>query len=196
MIGKIYRWGHGKVAGLSKLEDRPKAIALGIASGVFFGFIPLVGFKTLLAIGTAKLARGNMIAAAVAVTLHDVLLPLAPFVLRWEYQLGYWLMSHPHHLPPNLHAVHHGPMMWFHWATLFTVGLPLLIGSIVIAIPFTLGSYFLALWLLERSSAARLAVSAREGGGFRDPSPPTSSGSSHSLRDRRPSAPPDPPEDS
>lgn len=152
MIAKIYQWIRTKVTGLSELRDKPEAIAIGIASGVFFGFIPLVGFKTLLAMGTAKMARGNIVAAAVAVTLHDVLLPLAPFLLRWEYQFGYWLLSHPHHLPPDLNAAHHGLLMWFHWSTLFTVGLPLVLGSVVIAVPFGIAFYFLALRLLERSS--------------------------------------------
>lgn len=155
MIAKIYPWIRTKVAGLSELRDKPHAVALGIASGVFFGFIPLLGFKTLLAIGAAKLARGNVVAAAVVVTLHDVLLPLAPFLLRWEYQFGYWLLNHPHRLPPDLHPAHHGAMMWFHWSTLFTIGLPLLLGSVVIAIPFGGGSYFLALRLLERAEARR-----------------------------------------
>ena len=155
MIRKIYPWVRSKIAGLSELRDKPHAVALGIASGVFFGFIPLVGLKTLLAMATAKLARGNVIAAAVAVTLHDVLLPLAPFILRWEYQFGYWLLSHPHHLPPDLHVAHHGIAMWLHWSTLFTVGLPLLVGSVVIAVPFGLIFYFLALRLLELSAARR-----------------------------------------
>jgi uncharacterized protein (DUF2062 family) len=155
MIVKFYQWIRTKVAGLSELRDKPHAVALGVASGVFFGFIPLVGFKTLLAIGAAKLARGNVVAAAVAVTLHDLLLPLAPFILRWEYQFGYWLLNRPRHLPPDLHPAHHGAMMWFHWSTLFTVGLPLLLGSVVVAIPFGVASYFLALRLLERAAAKR-----------------------------------------
>jgi uncharacterized protein (DUF2062 family) len=35
-----------------------------------------VGLKTLLAIGVAWLLHGNRLAAAVAVTLHDIVLPL------------------------------------------------------------------------------------------------------------------------
>lgn len=156
MIAKIYRWMRAKITGLSELGDTPQAIALGIASGVFFGFLPLVGFKTLLAMGAAKLARGNVVAAAVAVTLHDVLLPLAPFLLRWEYKFGYWLLSHPHHLPPDLHAAHHGFLMWFHWSVLFTVGLPLVLGSVVIALPIGAASYFLARRLLGESPSKRV----------------------------------------
>lgn len=158
MPKRIIHWVREKIVGLSQLRDRPHAVALGIASGTFFGFIPLFGFKTLLAIGVAKVARGNMIAAAVAVTLHDVILPLAPVLLRWEYQLGYWILSHPHHLPPGLGATHQGPSMWFHWDTLFSVGLPLMLGSVIVAVPFAVVSYYFSLSLLEKSAARREAA--------------------------------------
>jgi len=39
---------------------------------------PLVGLKTLLSIFFAWLTRSNIIAAAIAVTLHDVALPFMP----------------------------------------------------------------------------------------------------------------------
>lgn len=162
MITKAYQWIRTKVTGLSDLRDKPHAVALGVASGTFFGFIPLLGLKTLMAMGAARLARANVVAAALAVTLHDVLLPLAPFILRWEYQFGYWLLSHPHHLPPNLHGVHHGAMMWFHWSTLFTVGMPLLLGAVLVGIPFALGFYFVALRLLQRAAARRAKAAADE----------------------------------
>lgn len=158
MLKKIYQWARGKVAGLSELRDKPHAVALGIACGIFFGFIPLFGFKTLLAMGCARVFRGNVVAAAVAVTLHDVILPLAPMLLRWEYQLGYWLLSHPHHLPPEMHALHQGASIWFHWATLFSVGLPLMVGAIVVAIPFAALAYGVSLRLLWRAAARRAAT--------------------------------------
>lgn len=160
MIGKISPWMRSQLDGLSGLKDAPHAVALGIACGIFFGFIPLPGFKTLLAIATARLLRGNMVAAAVAVTLHDVILPLAPVILHREYQAGYWLMSHPHHLPPELHLIHHSPAMWLHWSTLFTVGLPLVSGSVLVAIPFAVIAYFVSLRLLVRSAARRGAAEA------------------------------------
>lgn len=155
---KIIQWIKKKIVALSELRDRPHAVALGVGSGTFFGFVPLFGFKTLLAMGVAKLMRGNMIAAAVAVTLHDVILPLAPVILRWEYQLGYWLLSHPHRLPPGLSVTHQGPSMWFHWDTLFSVGMPLMLGSVIVGIPFAVASYYLALAPLERSAARRAAA--------------------------------------
>lgn len=156
MPGKILNWFRSTITRLTELRDRPQAVALGIASGIFFGFIPLLGLKTLLAMGAAKLFRGNVVAAAIAVTLHDVILPLAPVILHWEYKLGHQLLGHPGHLPHSPGPEIHGIRMWFHWDTLFTVGLPLLVGSVIVAIPFALGAYFLALRLLEKSGAKRV----------------------------------------
>jgi uncharacterized protein (DUF2062 family) len=137
---------------LVHLKDKPHAVAVGASVGVFFGFIPLVGLKTLLAIGSTRLLRGSVIAAAIAVTLHDVILPFMPLLLRWEYDLGYWLLHHPHELPPHLHLHEHSPLVWLHWSSFFTVGRPLLLGALIIAVPSAVVTYFLVLKLLARSS--------------------------------------------
>jgi hypothetical protein len=136
---------HGKLEPLVRIKDTPHALALGVAVGVFFGFVPLLGLKTLLALGVTRLLRGNLLAAVIAVTLHDVLLPVAPLLLRWEYDFGYWLLSHPHELPPHLHLHVQSASAWFHWSTFFTVGRPLLIGSIGFAIPASIAAYYLTL---------------------------------------------------
>ena len=91
-------------------------VCVGVAVGVFFGFLPLVGLKTLLALGVTHLLRGNLLAAAIAVSLHDLLLPVAPLWLRWEYDLGYWLLSHPHDLPPHLRLHNLHPSDWLRWS--------------------------------------------------------------------------------
>ncbi len=137
-------------AKLKAIKDTPHAVAVGVAAGVFFGFTPLVGLKTLLALGFTRLFRGNLLAAAIVVTLHDVLLPVAPLLLRWEYDVGYWLVSHPHSLPPQLHLHHQGPSEWMHWSTFLTVGRPLLIGSLVFAVPLSIASYYLTLLWMDR----------------------------------------------
>ena len=137
-------WIREKFQKLLGVKDAPHAIAVGAAVGVFFGFIPLWGLKTLLALGLTRLLRGNLVTAAIAVTLHDVILPLTPLLLRWEYDVGYWLLNHPHELPPHLHLhPHHSPALWFHWSTFFTVGRPILLGSIIIAAPSALATYYI-----------------------------------------------------
>ena len=127
-------WIARKARDLLELDDSPRAIAMGVGIGTFVGFLPLVGFKTLLAIGGAKLARGNLVASAVAVTLHDVLIPLAPFTLLWEYRLGYWMLGDPGHLPATLPETPHGFAAWMHWSTLGEVGLPLPLGAAVVGL--------------------------------------------------------------
>jgi uncharacterized protein (DUF2062 family) len=144
-------WFRDKSEQLLRLNDEPRAVAVGTSVGVFFGFIPLWGLKTLLAITSARLLRGSLVAAAIAATLHDIILPLMPLLLRWEYDIGYWLLQHPHKLPPHLHLHEHSPAVWFHWSSFFTVGRPLLLGALVIAAPSAIVTYYFVLTLLSRA---------------------------------------------
>ena len=113
--------------------------------------VPLWGFKTLLALGISRLVRANLLATAIAATLHDVALPLMPLLLRWEYDIGYWLLSHPHELPPSLRLSHHSPSVWFHWSTFLTLGRPLLLGALIIAAPVATATYYITLAWVQRS---------------------------------------------
>src|SRR5437763_13844400 len=92
----IKRWLHEHSLKLLALRDTPEAIAGGVAIGIFFGFMPLFGFKNLLAILFAWLTRSNIIAAIVAGALHDVILPLMPVIYLWEYDLGFWIINNTH----------------------------------------------------------------------------------------------------
>src|ERR1700732_121369 len=73
---------------LMAIKDTPHSIALGSAIGIFFGFTPLWTLKTLLSIAVAWICRCNKLAAAMAVTLHDVLIFVMPAVYFAEYTLG------------------------------------------------------------------------------------------------------------
>ena len=72
---------------LMTLPDTPHSIALGSAIGMFFGFTPLFGMKTLLTLALAWLLKGNKIAAFISVTLHDLLLPFVT-IFFWQYRNG------------------------------------------------------------------------------------------------------------
>ena len=135
---------------LLELRDTPHAIAGGVAIGIFYGFVPLFGVKTLLSLGTAWLTRCSKIAAVIAVCLHDVMLPLVPFLLGLQYGMGYWILSHPHHFPPKI-ALHHAHLAdLLQWTTFLNIGLPLLVGSLVMAVPAALVSYAVAYAILRR----------------------------------------------
>src|SRR2546427_11878257 len=92
----LRRWLKEHSLKLLAIRDTPNAIAGGVAIGIFFGFTPLVGLKTLLSIFFAGLTRCNIVAAALAVTLHDVALPFMPVLFRLHYEIGDWILSDPH----------------------------------------------------------------------------------------------------
>jgi uncharacterized protein (DUF2062 family) len=154
-------WFREKSDQFLRLKDAPQAIAIGASVGVFFGFIPLWGLKTLLALACARLLRGNLVAAAIAVTLHDAALPLMPLLLRWEYDIGYWLLHHPHELPPHLHLHSHSATVWFHWSSFFTVGRPLLLGALVVAVPSAVIAYYFILMLFRRARHPQILSPAK-----------------------------------
>lgn len=153
------------VARLFSLKDTPHAIAGGVAIGIFVGFTPLWGIKTLLSLGLAYLLRCNPIAAVVAVSLHDVITPFAPFLMRLEYDMGYWALSHPHHLPPRLelHHEHFHPSEMLKWTFFLNVGLPLLLGSFFLSTPAALVAYFLMLGTLKLRQANKGLASTKPG---------------------------------
>lgn len=136
---------------LVSLKDSPHAIAGGVAIGVFIGFTPLWGVKTLLCLGLAYALRCNPIAAVIAVSLHDVLTPFAPVFMRWQYDLGYWILSHPHQFPPKLEMLHTHihPMEMLKWTTFFQLGLPILLGSLLFSVPAAALFYFVMLGLMK-----------------------------------------------
>jgi len=134
-------------------RDRPHAMAGGLSIGFFFGFIPTFGIKTLLAIGGALFCRCNTIAAIVGVTIHDVFFWMWPFLFRLEFQIGHWLLSHPHAFAPRLERSDFSMSEIMQWNNFIDVGLPLLVGSIVIAVPCSLLMYVVALfWMLRRGA--------------------------------------------
>lgn len=140
-----YKRSYHKLVGL---QDTPHAIALGFACGIFLGFTPLFGLKTLLAILLAWMLRCNKFAAVVGVTMHDFILPFVPVLLRVEYIVGYWLLSNPHALPPELIVKDIRLEQLFQWTTFLTVGGPLMLGSAIVGAPFGALSYSAARWVV------------------------------------------------
>ena len=141
------------------IKAPPESVALGFALGVFLGFTPFFGLKTLLALLLAWLLRSNKLAAFLGVTLHDVLLPFMPALLRLEYQLGYWSLNRPHHFAPKMHLRHEHLHVPLHWTEVFASAKPLLVGSIIVGLPLAFASYFIVravLFKTERTAAARV----------------------------------------
>ena len=134
---------------LMAIADTPHSIALGSAIGVFFGFTPLWSMKTLLSIAVAWIFKCNKIAAAIAVTLHDVILPLMPAIYFWQYRIGMRVL----HGRPEKRAAFH--RLSFHefmtWPGFVRVGWPLLLGSLFLAIPSAVATYAIMRLLVSRA---------------------------------------------
>ena len=157
-----HRWLHEHSLKLLAIRDTPEAIAGGVAIGIFIGFTPLVGLKTALTILFAWLTRSNIIAAVIASAAHDILWPVMPVIFRWEYDVGFWLLSQPHRLPPSLTKAHLDLHFLRNWTNLLTVGKPLLIGSLVCSAPFALISYLFTKRLVARHQHKKHAQAAPE----------------------------------
>lgn len=137
-------------------RDHPHAMAGGMAIGIFFGFMPSFGVKTLFAVGGSWITRCNAIAAIVGVTLHDLFFWSWPLLWRLEFQIGHWLLSNPHAFAPKLMKSDFRISEIMQWDNFVDVGLPLLIGSIVVALPFALISYVVTLFFMLRRERKQL----------------------------------------
>jgi len=145
------RWLHEHSLKLLAIRDTPEAIAGGVAIGIFIGFTPLIGMKTALTIFLAWLTRTNIIAAVIAEAAHDVAFFLMPVVYVWEYTIGYWLLSQPHHWPTTLPKISWEGISLRNWLVfLCGVGKPLLVGGLVCSAPFAPMAYVLTKRLVAR----------------------------------------------
>lgn len=135
------------------IADTPHSIALGSAIGIFFGFTPLWSMKTLLSIAVAWLCKCNKIAAAVAVTLHDIILPLMPAIYYWQYRIGMRIL---HGRPAQRGAFHHLTLHdLMDWSMFVKIGWPLLFGSLFLALPSAALTYFIIRTLVRRAQSRR-----------------------------------------
>jgi len=150
---------------LLSLRSTPHSIALGAAVGIFVGFTPLFGFKTLLTLLGAVLLRASKLAAIAGAALHELVMPLRPALYLLEFELGYWLLHRPHQwalIPrPEQFDLHGGAV----WRTFTGVGGPMLLGSVVLAAPVSV-LFFVGL----RAALSRRQVRIRgEPAGSKDP---------------------------
>jgi uncharacterized protein (DUF2062 family) len=136
------RWLHEHSLKLLAIRDTPEAIAGGVAIGVFFGFSPLFGLRTLCAICLAWLTGTNILAAVLAETAHDIVLPFMPVIYLWEYKVGYWVLNGewPGSVVKQVLTI----QTWRSWTTFVTVGKPMLLGSAMCGAPLAVAAYFLS----------------------------------------------------
>ncbi|HEY2103487.1 MAG TPA: DUF2062 domain-containing protein [Chthoniobacterales bacterium] len=146
---RFKRWLSAHHMTLMTIADTPHSIALGSAIGIFFGFTPLWSMKTLLSIGVAWLCKSNKLAAAIAVTLHDVILPLMPAIFWWEYKVGYRVLHGAR--PRHVKIGHVSIWDYLHSDVFMRLIWPTLVGSLFLAIPSAIIAYVIMRTLVERA---------------------------------------------
>ena len=152
-LGRAKAWLVAHHMTLMAIADTPHSIALGSAIGVFFGFTPLYPLKTLLSIAVAWICRCNKIAAAIAVTLHDVAIWAMPALYLAEYQLGCWLLNRP--AAQRVHFRQFRLQDYVHWhvfsRVVWPTFWPAFVGSLLVAIPSAAIIYALMRLLISRA---------------------------------------------
>lgn len=136
-------------------KDAPHSVAGGTSIGVFFGFLPIFGLKTLGAMGISLMTRCSVVASVIGVSLHDIFLPIWPLILRYQFQVGFWILSNPHHFAPPLRRDDFHLSEIFQWDSFVDIGLPLMVGGAVFATPISLASYGTILFIMNRRAVRR-----------------------------------------
>jgi uncharacterized protein (DUF2062 family) len=129
---------------LWRIDARPDQIAAGFSIGIVASFLPLNPSPIAVATALAWLLNRNVIAAVAGATAAILYTPLLPLMWLGEYRLGALVLP-----------VRHSPMLdharlWDVLKTGRDAYAAMLFGSIVLAIPVTLVTYFVVKRLGER----------------------------------------------
>ena len=158
-LARKKRWLTDHRMTLVTMADTPHSVALGSAIGIFFGFTPLYPLKTLLSIALAWLLRCNKIAAAIAVTLHDVLIWAMPAIYFGEYRLGCWVLHRS--AAHRIRLRQFGLRDYLHWhifsRMVWPAFWPAFVGSMFLAIPSAIAIYLVMRMLIGRARAPQNA---------------------------------------
>jgi uncharacterized protein len=159
-LARRKRWLTDHHMTLITMADSPHSIALGSAIGIFFGFTPLYPLKTLLSIAVAWVLRCNKIAAAIAVTLHDVLIWAMPAIYFGEYRLGCWVLHRS--AAHRIRLRNFGLRDYLDWhifsRIIWPAFWPAFIGSLFLAIPSAIVIYLVMRLLIGRARAPQAAA--------------------------------------
>lgn len=128
----------------------PHNIAIGLAAGVFAGFLPIIPFQTIVAIVFAWPVRGSKIAAALGTWVSNPL-NWIPFYMMLYY-VGKAVA--PFSVPPfNPELLEFKVMLQQGWQWLAVMG----VGGVVLGIPASIISYVVCLRVVKAYRAHKAA---------------------------------------
>ena len=129
---------------LSHLDARPDQIAAGFSIGIFASFLPLNPSPIIVATVMAWLLKRNVMAAVAGAVISILYLPLLPLIWLAEYRLGKLIFPVQH--PLTLDGAH----LWDVLQQSRDVYAAMFVGSIIIATPVTLLTYWVVKRLAEK----------------------------------------------
>ncbi|MGB3292875.1 MAG: DUF2062 domain-containing protein [Phormidesmis sp.] len=132
-----------------RMQGSPRAIALGLAAGVFAGSFPLLGFQTLIGVAIAALVGGNKVVAAAGTWISNPLTYLPLFALN--FHIGRLLLRLPPTTALPVSADHLNDWM----AMGMDVGAALLLGSCVVGLIASVLGYYAGFTIAQRVQTAR-----------------------------------------
>ena len=125
---------------LKHLHATPGQIAAGFSIGIFASFLPLNPSPIIVAAVVAWLLKRNVIAAVAGATTAILYTPLLPLIWLAEFQLGKLILPVQHPLTLDQ------PRLWGVLQQGWDVYAAMFVGSILIAAPITLLTY----WVVKR----------------------------------------------
>ena len=131
---------------LSHLNATPDQIATGFSVGIVASFLPLNPSPIIVATVVAWLLKRNVVTAVAGATTAILYMPLLPLIWLAEFRLGKLILPVQH--PPTLDQARLWDVVQKGW----DVYAAMLVGSIIIAIPVTLLTYWAVKQLAERWS--------------------------------------------
>ena len=74
-----------------RLRGEPRELALGMSFGIFSGMMPIIPFRTILAVALALVFKGSKITAALGVWVSN---PLNWYILYYlNYKIGAFILG-------------------------------------------------------------------------------------------------------
>jgi uncharacterized protein (DUF2062 family) len=125
---------------LKHLNATPVQIASGFSIGIFASFLPLNPSPAIVATVVAWLLKRNVMAAVAGAVISILYLPLLPLIWLAEFRLGKLILPVRHPL------VLDQARLWDVLQKGWDVYAAMFVGSIIIATPVTLLTY----WIVKR----------------------------------------------
>ncbi|MBW2276930.1 MAG: DUF2062 domain-containing protein [Deltaproteobacteria bacterium] len=167
-LKSLIRRGWVTVYRLAREKDPPERVALGLALGIFVGFLPIMGIQMAVVSIIALPLRGNLKAAIAGVWISNPITFIPLYYANYRFGLLFWpekgASKEAFVAALEAAADFSWSAIWDSLTALFNMGtdimFPLWIGSCITAVVFGVPTYFatkrLVIKYRQRREAARI----------------------------------------